>query len=409
MEFAFSLRDGSELLASNSMHSQFRLLLPICPACGEPLFLKVRNIPRKTAFWSHFQQLEVVNLISGCPWRIEGSSFQPASRVVPGISPRHYQFVDRFQREVCRDLSKAFGRYSRKLFKFMELSQHELGDRGRTRFLTDIRRYSSLSVIPQRELPDSLIEDVDGARADVVRFLGSQYGLAVLGFLYKCSYLIALTLHRKLITRVLGSQIYEQRGKKTLLVLDEEILSTPAEVLAEEYLTASDPRNVAIFEIAPLLVTHLVLRWKAGSSRVATLLSVAGGEFRPDRPRQFRELSRRSTGPTNALLTHKVRSVPATKTKRRGTWVSTLTFDDPNLSDARKRGVLDRVLEAFPTATVPYPWQFFPTPGFLVNVDRRVVYDAHQITNLGGKVSVRGSSGDIFMVSPGWVKEHHIV
>lgn len=109
MEEALSLQTGGYVNAAKGTYASSRDLLLTCPECGEPVYFKVRQIPHRTLFFSHYQEIESINRLTSCSLRGVGATPKRASQVLSsGLSQG--QFVDRFQKEFCSGLNAAFGR-----------------------------------------------------------------------------------------------------------------------------------------------------------------------------------------------------------------------------------------------------------------------------------------------------------
>lgn len=282
MDFAISLRDGGEVLATNADHHVARNRLLVCPECGEPVFFKRRITPKETLFFSHYQEIPTVKLLHRCSLRIEDSYFRPASQLIRGIAKG--QLVDRFQREFCRELHLAFGRQSRRFGNFIRLSQHELSQSARHEFIKDVERGVSCSATLFGSLEKSDLDDFRVGLADTCRFLRSSYGLWVCRFLYQTAYFLALVMHQRTLKGIVGQRLYQVDKRNVILVLDNALLALSPETLAEKRLAANDPRNVAIFEIAPILVYFLLLKWRKQDYLLPRLFARAGLEFRVRKP-----------------------------------------------------------------------------------------------------------------------------
>jgi len=278
LEFAISLRDGGEVLAEEADHEASRTRLLVCPECGEPVFFKKRWTPNETAFFSHYQEIPTVKLLHKCSLRAEDVAFRPASQVIHGI--KKGQLVDRFQREFCRELHSAFGRYSQRFGNFIRASKHDLSRSARDELIRDVERRAPCNSILLAPLTVEDVADFGYGVADVCRFLRSSYGIWVSRFLYQTAYFLALVTHQRTLNEVIGRRLFTVDAREAILVLDNKLLRRPPEDLAEEVLAGSDRRNVAVFEIAPVLVSFLLLRWRRKGSLLPRLFAISGPEFR---------------------------------------------------------------------------------------------------------------------------------
>jgi hypothetical protein len=289
---ALSLRSGEILSAAKVRHSSYRQLLPICPQCGEPVHLRQREIPYSTAYFAHHKEVEARKLIAACPLRVAGSEWARASSVIPNLS--HGQFVDRFQRECCREIHALFGRQSSYLINFIDASKFlPLGTSEARDFVDFIYESADPALLLSKHGSDKeLSSDLLGLD-DAWLFLRSGYGAAVTNFIFQTAYFVAVILHPDSINKALGWRSYAVKGRQGVFPYEHYRMRN-WETLASQTLPPKDKRNLAIPGIATTIVTLVLLRWRSVKPRINLLVAADELDF-DDRSGAVKTLSQSPT------------------------------------------------------------------------------------------------------------------
>jgi hypothetical protein len=267
---ALSLRSGEMLSASRVSHSSYKKLLPICPQCGEPVHLRQREVPYSTAYFAHHKEVEAKKLVAACPLRVAGSEWARASSVIPNLS--HGQFVDRFQRECCREIHALFVRRSNYLINFIEASNFLPISKGETaKFVNFIDASADPSLLLSNHGSDKQISSAALGLDDACLFLRSGYGTAVTNFIFQTAYFIAVILHPDCINRTLGWRSYEVKGRHGVFPYESWRIED-WKALATETLKPSDKRKSAIPRIATTILTLVLLRWRGVKPKINLLI-----------------------------------------------------------------------------------------------------------------------------------------
>lgn len=259
MDTALSLKKGIYISASLSSYSSTKSLLLVCPECSEPVFLKIRTIPKRIQFFSHYKEFEFNENIYQCALRTEAWELEVTTNKIYQI--KHGQLIEKFQKEFYKELLESIGSNSDLLTEFIRLSNFEkLDDISYKYFIDEI-----LDKFPKNEIllssPNNFdILKFENSIDDICKFLLSQFGIFVGNFIYQCAYFIAVTIKEEIINDGLGSILYVTDNKKSLFIADDSRLKN-IEQYAIEILPSNNNRNLAIDKISASLISYLTLKW----------------------------------------------------------------------------------------------------------------------------------------------------
>jgi len=260
MDESLSLKSGKYIAASSATYRSCQDLLLVCPECGEPVFLKNRQIPYRTAFFSHYKEIEYVKLRSNCTLRISGSEFKSASNLLPSI--KHGQLVDKFQKYFCFQLYEMLGRCSEPLINFIKASNFlNLSKKDYKFLITQIDEADLFSSININSLNSSDLTYLRDGKSDICTFLHSQYGIWVGNFIYRVSYFLACVIHKDTIRLKIGENLFVKNSERCVFVIDPSLLKNHM-IYASEILKENSERNKVIPNICSALVTFIIMYWR---------------------------------------------------------------------------------------------------------------------------------------------------
>ncbi len=276
MDTALSLKSGDVVPANGATYKTSKDLLLVCPECGEPVHLAIRESPYNTPFFVHPKELPSLKLIKGCSLRVDGGEFRKASHSITGLS--HGQLVDRFQREFAKELYGSLGVYSKRLFEFIKFSRFtRLSKASYGSLVRTINSEAPGDEILSKGLTESQMTTYRSGIDDICLFLKSPYGVWIGNFVYQTAYFIACILHPGAINKSLGQGVFSVRNSHALFVAESFRIKKSNEY-AMEILPRTSRRNTYIPRISAILVSFLIFKWRFKST-IPRFLVVADDNF----------------------------------------------------------------------------------------------------------------------------------
>jgi len=259
METAISLKTGKFIKATDSDKTTSKRLLLSCPECGEPVYLKKREIPHETLFFSHYENIES-RKADKCSLRVEGISGRQFSIKEKGIY--FPQLIDQFQKEFCYGIYNLLYPHELDLLKFRINSNFEnLDTKSYSIYITEIIQSRLKSTLLNQFLTKKQAYDFELSIKDIEKLLRSQYGKWIGNFIYQTAYLISLLCQKSTLTKQIGENLFKSDDLLYFFVFDKKEISNIGN-LYKVNLKTSDVQYKAIGNISGLLVSLLIIRWR---------------------------------------------------------------------------------------------------------------------------------------------------
>jgi hypothetical protein len=259
MDYALSLKTGihisaAEVSKSAAYRASLKFLL-ICPECGEPVHFRKLEPPYNTPFFAHYKQQEAAKALHDCSLRAVGTSFKPASQVIPGLA--HGQTVDRFQHDFYKSFHSSFGNYSDELFSYLNNVEHQqISDKKYIAYIKAVEKEFSNSCVKRIEFSRNDILLTESV-ADVCLFLKSSYGRWIGGVLHHIANFVAASHQPSMQESAIGRIPILHNRKSFVFALDHSKLTT-----IQSHIKRIQPSDSLLAQISAALIGYVLLKWR---------------------------------------------------------------------------------------------------------------------------------------------------